>query len=657
MKGEDSSLVEETKIYVVGRNPVVSFAAEELSRYLEKMTGRRSRVENIDAYRAEEGIYLGLPRDLSLAGIRFIDWEKESELKDTIILKSVGHCLFISGSNPRSVLFSTYYYLKLHGAEWLWPGEDGELLPSIKKARTDGFEIEETASYDHRGVCIEGAVTPEMVIDFVDWMAKQRLNEFFLQFKTSRYFYNRYYTRKYNPMVETSPEISVDEALKQDARVIMELKKRGMIVERVGHGWTCESIGIQGLGWDPEKGSIKDEQKELLALVNGKRELFGGIAVNTELCYSNPKAFNMLVDHVVQYALDHPEVDILHFWLSDGMNNHCECPECRKTSPSDWYSKLVNAVSHRLGELNCKTRIVFLCYSNTLWPPVGEFVDNKYGNTIFMFAPISRCYLHSLYDEKCSGSASLAAPSRNRIAPPRTNYEFIQLLRGWLKTLKSDSFLFDYHLWFAFGFDFLKGDIGKTLWRDLRDLDKIGLNGLLSCQTLRAFYPTGINMKILAETLWNKNVSLEDIKKSYLQAAFGSSAEFVSEYLEKIYSFIDTTSYEHREYLSKPENVEKMIEFVKESRKQLEKIVQDGEGVQKRSAAVLLHHNTFVTLVLEAIKQYIREDYEEALESMRKALNHFLSTEDEFVKFVDVFIVSLAINRLSSAIQSRKLFT
>ncbi|MBO3842653.1 MAG: hypothetical protein FGF48_09620 [Candidatus Brockarchaeota archaeon] len=85
---------------------------------------------------------MGLPKDLSLAGIRFIDGEKESELKDTII-KSVGHCLFISGSNPRSVLFSTYYYLKLHGAEWLWPGEDGEFLPSIKKARTDGFEIEE----------------------------------------------------------------------------------------------------------------------------------------------------------------------------------------------------------------------------------------------------------------------------------------------------------------------------------------------------------------------------------------------------------------------------------------------------------------------------------------------------------------------------------
>ncbi|MEM2599410.1 MAG: hypothetical protein QW482_06815 [Thermoproteota archaeon] len=189
-------------------------------------------------------------------------------------------------------------------------------------------------------------------------------------------------------------------------------------------------------------------------------------------------------------------------------------------------------------------------------------------------------------------------------------------------------------------------------------MDKIGLNGLLSCQTLRAFYPTGVNMKILAETLWNKNVSLEDVKKHYFQAAFGSSAEFVSEYLEKIYSFTDASNYEHREYLSKLENLEELLEFAKESRKRIEEIAQNSdEPVQKRSAIILLHHNTFITLVLEAIEQYVQENYGKALESMGKALNHFLSTEDEFVKIVDVFIVSLVINRLSSAIQSKKLFT
>ncbi|MEM3746076.1 MAG: hypothetical protein QXZ66_05200 [Thermoproteota archaeon] len=114
MEGENPGLISGTQIHVVGKDPVVSFAAEELSRYLEKMTGLKHHVKNIDVYRGEEGIYLGLPKDLLLTGVNLA--VSEYEKKDTIILKTVGRCLFISGSNPRSILFASYCYLKLHGA-------------------------------------------------------------------------------------------------------------------------------------------------------------------------------------------------------------------------------------------------------------------------------------------------------------------------------------------------------------------------------------------------------------------------------------------------------------------------------------------------------------------------------------------------------------
>ena len=116
----------------------------------------------------------------------------------------------------------------------------------------------------------------------------------------------------------------------------------------MGHGWTCEAIGIEEKGWDKQAIPVSDEQKELMALVHGKRDLFQGVALLTELCYSTPRVFNAVVDQVVEYALGHPEVDVLHFWLSDGANNHCECQKCQKTSPSDWYARLVNAVLKRL---------------------------------------------------------------------------------------------------------------------------------------------------------------------------------------------------------------------------------------------------------------------------------------------------------------------
>jgi len=311
-----------TQIYVVGSDEVVRFAAEDLARYLSKMTGIRHNVTTADVDTPEDGIYLSTVDGLSEFDVHALC--EKSELDDTIVLKTLWEKLFITGSNPRSVLFATYHYLELLGAEWLWPGEDGEVLPEIERARIDGFDLKEKASYRHRGVCIEGAVSPEIVMGFIDWMAKHRMNEFFLQFKTSQYFYNRYYARRYNPLAKPSRELSIDESLNADAQVIGELKKRGMVFERVGHGWTCEAIGIRGLGWDEERRPISEEQKALTALVIGRRGLFREIAVNTELCYSNPVAFDALVSHVVQYAVDHPEVDMLHFWLSDGMNNQKE---------------------------------------------------------------------------------------------------------------------------------------------------------------------------------------------------------------------------------------------------------------------------------------------------------------------------------------------
>jgi len=636
----------------VGVNPVVRFAAGELARYLEKMTEvKHNTTMASPRLSSREGIYLGTVEDLEGLGVH--DLCEKSELDDITVLKTVDNALFITGSNPRSVLFAAYRYLELLGAEWLWPGRDGEILPKIERARTYGFEMREQASYRHRGVCIEGAVSPEIVIGFIDWMAKRRMNEFFLQFKTSQYFYNRYYSRQYNPRAKPLPKLSVEEALKTDAQVIEEAKKRGMIIERVGHGWTCGALGIEGLGWDKTTQPLSEKQKELIALINGKRELFGGVAVNTELCYSNPEAFNLLVNHVVQYALDHPEVDILHFWLSDGMNNHCECPNCQKLSPSDWYARLVNTISSKLAERNCSTRIVFLCYANTLWPPIQENIEDNYRNTIFMFAPITRCYIHRLTDSQCAGSVSLEPPPRNRVAPPRTNCEFTQLLRAWQQRCQSDSFLFDYHFWFGMdGLDFLIGNIGRILWHDIRDLRELGLNGFLSCQTLRAFYPTGIPMAILANTAWNSQASLEEIIKRYLKAAFGEEAAFVSNYLEKIYSFVlPAENYAHRDPVlaADLDKLQELLKFVRKSRERLRRVAKEQRSVaQKKAVFYLLHHNRYMALVLEAAVLYSKGETDKAVALVEKAMNHFLSTEAKIFKVADVYLMKSSLERIKA---------
>ena len=73
--------------------------------------------------------------------------------------------------------------------------------------------------------------------------------------------------------------------------------------------------------------------------------------------------------YVVEYAKNHSNSDYLHVWLADSNRNHCECEECRKMRPSDWYLMVMNRIDELLTEEGLDTRIVFIAYVDTLFPP------------------------------------------------------------------------------------------------------------------------------------------------------------------------------------------------------------------------------------------------------------------------------------------------
>ena len=302
-------------LYTLGDDPVVAFAGEELARYLERIGSGSAVVSNRTAYDPDTGgIWLGV---WDAFGTVFPAPQSDHELDDAIFLRSVGtDQLLLSGANPRSVLFAVYTYLESLGCRWVRMGEDGEILPEGVTAKLDGYDVTEYASYRYRGVCIEGGVSIEHAKAMVNYMTKKRLNTYFIQFQNAYIFWSRWYDRK-----SGKPQLPVDQAEAYTQQLIEEIKKRGLALQMVGHGWTCECLGVPGLGWIRAEQELPPEKRELLALVNGKREWWGGIPINTELCMSNPRAFKLLVDYIVKYAKEHPEVDILHIWMSDGSNN------------------------------------------------------------------------------------------------------------------------------------------------------------------------------------------------------------------------------------------------------------------------------------------------------------------------------------------------
>ena len=48
----------------------------------------------------------------------------------------------------------------------------------------------------------------------------------------------------------TPEPFSVERAQALKARLVGEIVQRGLVFHDVGHGWTCDPIGIPGLGWD-----------------------------------------------------------------------------------------------------------------------------------------------------------------------------------------------------------------------------------------------------------------------------------------------------------------------------------------------------------------------------------------------------------------------
>ena len=510
--------------------PAVRFAALELKKYLAASSGAAARVLARKRYHPAPGtIWLGLSDDLPAPGA---DHNSGSDAFAIAMGTGGG---YISGTNGRSVLTGVYRYLQELGFRWLRPGPDGEVIPSLDSPFGE-VRLEERASYGHRGVCIEGAVSYENVRDMVDWLPKMGFNAYFIQFRDSYNFFQRWYEHDGNPHLPRR-DFSAERASELTTKLRGEIKKRGLDLHMVGHGWTCEPFGIPGPGWYPHKGPIPEGSRKYLAEINGERKLWGNIALNTNLCYGNDETRRIVVQSIVDYASENPDVDIIHFWLADGSNNNCECPLCVDHRPSDLYVRMLNELDAALEKAGIDTRIVFLVYVDLLWAPVAERIENP-DRFLLMFAPITRSY-SSPFAPTSEGVGELPPYERNKLDFPADPALNVAFLRSWEGAFKGDGFDFDYHLMWDHYKDPGQMASSRVLHADIRSLHDLGLNGLVSCQVQRVFFPTALTMVIMGRTLWNADLDYPEAVREHLSDAFGEQGSEVGAFLTRVSELFD----------------------------------------------------------------------------------------------------------------------
>lgn len=619
-------------VYDAVKNTSSRHAVEELIYYLGKLF--EASVTEVDVL-TEAMIVLNMQVD---------DYEKDHisiQLKD-----GVGE---ITANSKVALLIGVYRLVSEFGVIFLRPGRKNEFIPSLSEEcwKEKRIEIDEVASYQHRGVCIEGADSYENIADFLDWLPKIKMNSFFIQFENPYSFLKRWYDHEFNPYLEKEP-FNSEIAQEMSDRLDEELAKRGLLHHRVGHGWTGEVLGYSSkYGWESGV-TLPDEKKPLVAELNGKRDLYDTAPILTSLCFSNPEVGNKMVDLIVDYAKKRPDVDYLHVWLSDARNNICECSECQKDIPADQYIRILNQLDEALTNEGLPTKICFLLYHELLFAPQKEVVNNPERFTM-MFAPITRTFERSYADvDYDTGIPTPKEYRRNQMVLPNSLEENLSYLFNWQKMFKGDSFVYDYPLGRAHYGDLGYMKISKVIYRDIQFLGRLHLNGYISCQELRAGFPHNFPNYTMGQMLWNDKLDYEDLKEEYFSAMYGTDWQLVTTYLEKL---SDYSSCDYFNAIGSRQQVELSGQYKVSSDlaynfiNTLEEHVTKETGTQKQEWRQLGYHRQFIIKLAHALHLMAGGRHLEGQIAWRDVLDFVRNHEMNFQQHLDVYrIIEVAKN-------------
>ena len=534
------------RIYKITSNPVVDFAAEELKKYLRMMMPRCGEIIISYDPEAKEGFRLGLMEDFGLDTSE----AEEQDLDDIIHIDTEENGGIIAGSNPRSVLLAVYKYLTLNGCRWLFPGVDGEFIP-IKGI--EPVKYHKLADCRYRGQCNEGAESQQAMLETIDFSPKIGMNVYMLEFDIPKAYYDWYYNHTYNEMNREPEPINADTVLQWKRACEAEIAKRGLQFHDIGHGWNAEAFGISTVdGWvKDESNPIPEEARQYLALVGGKRDLFKGVALNTNFCMSNAEARKIVTKAVCDYAEANPHVTYLHVWLADYQKNHCECDVCRTERPSDWYIVFLNDIDEELTRRELATRIVFCVYSDTAYEPTCEYIKNPARFTMLMGA-ISRSYTYSV--EKDPKVEELKPFILNQSARLDTLEEYIVRANLWRNFAPCKSFAYEYHFW-KHQF-YAPGTLcfAKRVCEDIVSYRENHFNGLIEDCSQRCFFPNGFSFYCYAQKLFDTSVTYEQLEEDYFKHAYGDGWQLALEYLKAVDTYMPQTYMEAKHTSRIPNN-------------------------------------------------------------------------------------------------------
>ena len=624
-------------------NPTFDFAAEELKKYLRMMMPERGEIEISLDPEAKDGFRLGLLEDFGLE-----NEAKDPELDDVVHVDAGEDGGILAGSNPRSVLYAVYRFLRLNGCRWFFPGVDGEFIPH-KPVTAQKYH--HMADLRYRGHTTEGSPSFQHILDYIDLFAKQELNQYGL---LGIYSYHRgYYMHGRNSDVRPPEPISAELAAQWKGRYEAELLKRGIMLVDGSHDFVPMSIGVDPADrYAIRTGEKKfpEEKRQYLAMIDGKRDLFYSSYFKakelffTNLCMSRADWRANFVKLIADFLDKNRHLGAFTVPLADGHHNHCECPECQKGNPSDFYVMVLNDLDEELTRRGIKTKLRFSTYVDQMFPPLHEKIKN-HDRFIITFPPISRSYTSSITKDTVFPKTQPYV--RNKWVVPKTIESCGAYLKEWQRTqdFHGDGEIFEYHFWKPQFRDPGLEDFSRRICEDVRGLQYLGLNGSLEDGSNRNYFPHGFHCHIYAETGVNLNLDYEAEAEDYFSNLYGEDWKAVRHYLrgisdafgEKYMWGEDSVDPDQGQHYN-PARAEKLAE-VKELAAQARELAQKHLEAPTRPMTVayrlLRHHADYCEMLAEVFIEKCQGHNRYALELLGKFREEMGRREIELERYYE----------------------
>ncbi len=499
-----------------GQSRAEQYAAAELQKYLEKISGARLEIVPENQVKAEKGlgpessrIFIGRCRE-SAPLYNMLRRKDADAFAVKVERQQIGemvrpgqwddrpgnwHDVFLVGASGRGTVYAVYDFLERDlGCRWLAPGEVWEEIPQTNTvAAATGARMEEPVMKYRQ----------DNSLDHSDWGLKQKAN---ICRRIAWPF--AWMDRRYREVEPLPVELRGWEGVHDAPRIAW-----GVSAENP-EWFAADQAGARYVGYEHEK-------------------------IKGQICFSNPEVRDLLADRLSQLLRERPELDFVEVGCEDGLpRNYCHCGKCldwdainavergkRGMHTHRWLA-LVNAVAKQLAESDPAKKLVAAAYATYQEPPDPEVIKPD-PNVIIMYWSWYGCRVHG-YDH--AGESSLHTMPRKWI-------------EAWSGITPGGMIMSEY-----VSRSSMDGMVGANPARFINDMRYLQRHGFAGYNAFDSPIPWGIqtvNRYAIAKAMWNPGVDPETLIRDFCDHAFHAASGHMQQFINTIENAMQTAACQH----------------------------------------------------------------------------------------------------------------